>query len=64
MNYPGETPKLVQAMHDSVCRCGGWCEGAENDLWNFLLWVEEYWGSTRPLEEYLKGLRDGSTNNE
>lgn len=59
-----ETRNLVQAMHDSLCRCGGWCEGAENDFWTFLLWVEEYWGSTVPLESFLQELKDARPNHE
>lgn len=53
-----EIKKLVQAMHDSVCQCGEWCHGAEGDFQQLWWWVEDYWGSTAPLEEYLKGLRD------
>ncbi len=59
-----EIENLVQAMHDSLCQCGGWCKGAERDHLNFEGYVSRTWGSTYPLENYLKDLRDGSTSNQ
>lgn len=53
-----ETRNLVQAMHDSVCRCGGWCAGAEADHIALQSWVEDRWGSSYPLEDYLIRMRD------
>lgn len=46
---------LIQAMHDSLCQCGGWCKGAEADFQNFAYTVMDYWGSVTPLETYLEG---------
>lgn len=59
-----EIEKLVQAMHDTVCRCGDWCLGAERDHQDLIAWVEAQWGSAYPFEGYLKGIRNASPHNE
>lgn len=53
-----EMQALVQAMHDSVCRCGEQCKGYWADYADFVKYVETRWGHTAPMEWYLEGLRD------
>lgn len=52
-----EVRKLVQAMHDTLCQCGGWCFGAEDDLSALTEWVQDRWGSVTPLEGVPMGAR-------
>lgn len=52
-----EIERLVQAMHNSLCQCGEWCAGAQQDYEAFTGWVREYWGSTYPLEHHLTEVR-------
>lgn len=59
-----EIEKLIQAMHDSLCRCGGWCEGAADDLFEFVTWVKSRWGYYYPLEDYLIRMRNASENHD
>ena len=54
-----EIERLVQAMHDSVCRCGGKCKGYYLDLTDLSNTVQQMWGSTTPMETYLESVRDG-----
>ena len=55
-----EMQALVQAMHDSVCRCGEQCRGYWADYADFVNYVETRWGHTAPMEWYLEGLKDDS----
>lgn len=54
-----EIERLVQAMHDSLCQCGGWCEGAQEDFEFFTKVVKDRWGSLYPFELHLKILLEG-----
>lgn len=59
-----EIERLVLGMHNSLCQCGEWCYGAQRDYELFTKWVEDFWGSTYPLEDYLIGVRDARPDNE
>ena len=49
---------LVLHMHDQVCRCGGFCDGAASDLAAIKSFAADRWGSSLPLIEYLS--KDGA----
>lgn len=51
-----QTRKMVQAMHDGLCRCGGWCHGAQADFEEFQSFVEQRWGYRYRVEQYLEEL--------
>lgn len=55
------TKRLIQHMHDRLCQCGGWCQGAADDFEAFQGWVSQRWGFTYGVEEYLEELHDGLT---
>lgn len=48
---------LAQAMHDTLCGCGGKCHGYLADYNRIITFFEEQWCGVYPLENYLGQLK-------
>ena len=46
---------LITAMHDTLCGCGGRCQGWHDDKAALLAFAQQRWGTPHPFEHYLGG---------